>query len=75
MNLKQILLDCFKPLAANYVRKLISKVANKQCEDDPIPTKLLKELIQMSDDILSILTNIINKSLNDGIFPDPVKML
>ena len=46
------------------------KVPSKSYELDPIPTDLLKEVIQ---ELLPILTDLINTSLQQGKFPMELK--
>ena len=54
------------PLASiNEIAKLLHALKNKQCNLDPIPTFLLKEV---SATILPILTTIVNLSLSTGTF-------
>ncbi len=60
----------FKILSQEEVKKLISTSANKHCELDPIPTWLLKECI---DDLLPLITQIINLSLHLGDMPLSLK--
>ena len=43
---------------------------NKSCELDPIPTWLLKTCI---DELLPLITELINKSLSTGTFPEYFK--
>ena len=57
-------MDWFQPLLQEEVEKIINTSPSKSCDLDPIPTTLLKE----------ILTEIINKSLTSGIFPDRLKV-
>ncbi len=60
----------FRLLSQEEVKKLISTSANKHCELDPIPTWLLKECI---DDLLPLITQIINLSLQLGDMPLSLK--
>ncbi len=60
----------FRILSEDEVRKLVTSSANKHCELDPIPTWLLKECI---DDVLPIITQIINLSLQFGNMPKSFK--
>ena len=52
------------------VRRVIMNSPNKSCELDPIPTWLLKTCI---DELLPLITALINKSLSTGTFPDYFK--
>ena len=63
-------LSSFTPVTQEEVRKLISSSPNKSCDLDPCPTSLVKDCIN----ILALpITNIINLSLSEGIFPDCFK--
>ena len=50
--------------------ELLSKSANKSCELDLIPTYLLKEQSNIS---VSTLKNIVNASLEQGVFPQSLR--
>ncbi len=63
--------DTFKLLTSDDVRKLIFKSPCKSCGLDPIPTDLLRKCL---DVLLPIITDIINKSLASGSFPDKFKL-
>ncbi len=52
------------------VKKIVLNSHNKYCELDPIPTNILRECI---DEILLLLTKIINLSLNFGDMPMSLK--
>ncbi len=60
----------FRTLSQEEVRKLISTSASKHCDLDPIPTWLLKECM---DDLLPLITKIINVSLQLGDMPTSLK--
>ncbi len=60
----------FRSLSPEEVRKLIISSASKHCDLDPIPTWLLKECI---DDLLPLITQIINLSLLLGDMPSSLK--
>ena len=64
-------LDCFKLLSTDDVRKLIYRSPCKSCSLDPIPTDLLRKCL---DVLLPIITDIINESLSSGTFPDEFKL-
>ena len=49
------------------MRVLIANSRSTSCCLDPIPTHLLKSC---SESLISVITNIINSSLESGIFPD-----
>ena len=55
----------FRPFNQTEVKKIILSMKTKSCELDALPTKLLKECIE---DILPTITNMVNISLQDGVF-------
>ena len=55
----------FSVLTELEVKKLIMQMKTKSCELDPIPTKILKDHI---DVFLPIMTKIVNVSLTSGVF-------
>ena len=57
--------SAFEPLSASEVTKIIFGMKTKTFEMDPIPTKLLKEIIPS---VIEPITNIVNTSLQQGIF-------
>ena len=56
----------FSRLSSDDVRKLISKSKSKTSILDPLPTKLLKECLEV---LIDPITDIINSSLTEGLFP------
>ena len=50
---------------------MILATPNKSCELDPIPTDLLKHILPC---VLELITDIINLSLDSGMFPDTLEM-
>ena len=56
----------FKSVSEAEVRKIINASPNKQCNLDPCPTALVKCCI---DILITPITAIINKSLQEGSFP------
>ena len=52
------------------VEKLLMRSPAKSCGLDPVPTWLLK---QHAECLVPIITNIVNISLADGVFPDHFK--
>lgn len=60
----------FNLLSEDDARKAISNAPTKSCTLDPVPTWFLKQNIES---FVPIITNIINKSLTTGIFPDSLK--
>ena len=63
-------LKVFEKATASKVRKVIMNSPNKSCEIDSIPTWLLKECI---DELLPLITTLINRSLSTGKFPEHFK--
>jgi hypothetical protein len=63
-------LVAFTPISEEAIRKIILSQANKSCESDPIPTSLLKSCL---DDLLPIVTRIVNLSITSGQFPEIYK--
>ena len=60
----------FQNISEDKVRKLILKMPTKHCTLDPLPTWLAKDCI---DEIIPIITEIINASLKLGIMPNDLK--
>ena len=52
------------------LKKVLSDLNKKECEEDPIPVKLL---LQCIDEVKNILLFIINQSLFEGVFPSDIK--
>ena len=50
---------------------MILATPNKSCKLDPILTNLLKQILPC---VLQLITNIVNLSLDNGMFPDTLKM-
>ncbi len=61
----------FKQLSEEDVRSIIMKCATKSCDLDPITTAILKNCL---DELLPVITTIVNLSLQTGHFPDEWKM-
>ena len=59
-------LDEFKSVSVDDVKKIILATKNKSCSLDKIPMQLLKENI---DCLIKPITNIINVSFSSGVFP------
>ena len=55
-----------EPASEDEVRKIIMKSASKSCDLDPIPTNILKALL---DILIKPITTMINLSLESGTFP------
>ena len=63
-------LNNFTQLSTNQVKKLIMEASTKTCKLDPIPTSTLKKCL---DTLITPITNIVNKSLVSGSFPEKWK--
>ena len=59
------MVSSFTPWSEDEITKIIKNVAPKHYELDPVPTWLLKEILPF---VISPITNIINVSLEHGIF-------
>ena len=57
----------FSPLTTDQVKKIIISSKSKSSRLDPIPTTLLKDCL---DVLITPITNIVNASLENGVFPD-----
>jgi len=60
----------FAPITAEELNGLVSKMSNKFCSLDPIPTFVLKKCVK---ELTPILLHIVNLSLTSGEFPDEMK--
>ena len=60
-----------EPASEDEVRKIIMKSASKSCDLDPIPTNILKALL---DILIKPITTIINLSSESGTFPLSLKL-
>ncbi len=65
-------LPCFTTLGRDDINKLITASKPTTCLLDPVPTKLLKELLLVAEEPL---LNIINSSLSLGHVPKPFKQV
>ncbi len=63
-------LSQFTPVTEKDVQELIRKSPTKSCGLDPLPTWLLKKCC---DELVPIITQIINMSLTEGTFPEDFK--
>ena len=63
-------MDHFRAVDSNTVKTIVMKSAPKSCSLDPIPSDLLQQHI---DDIIDVMTNLINASLRDGVVPPAFK--
>ena len=64
------LLENFKPISEEELIATITELNKKECENDPIPLKLLLKCL---DEVKSILLFIVNDSLATGVFPNSLK--
>ena len=64
------LLDSFKNVTENEMRKMINESNSKHCPLDPIPTSLLKSSL---DALLPIICKIVNTSLQSSTVPEVFK--
>ena len=64
-------MDSFRLLSDEEVSVIVRKSPTKTCEADPIPTTLLKDILP---NIVPLLREIVNKSLQTGTFPDDLKV-
>jgi hypothetical protein len=60
----------FSVVSETDVKELILSVPPKSSEADPIPSKLVVENLNV---LISVITNIFNQSLIDGVFPSEFK--
>ena len=64
-------MDCFEPLSQEEVENITNTSPSKSCDIDPIQTTLLKEILPS---VITILTEIINKLLTSGTFPESLNV-
>ncbi|XP_022784544.1 uncharacterized protein LOC111325079 [Stylophora pistillata] len=57
----------FRRVDMDYLRKLVLKAPTKSCVLDPVPTNIMKDCL---DELLPILSTMINLSLESGASPD-----
>ena len=57
----------FEPISSEGIKKLVLNAPNKTCDNDPIPTKIVKDCI---NELLPTISNMVNLSLSSGHFPD-----
>ena len=66
----KIPINSFMPISIEDMEKFIKRSPSKSCELDPIPTNLLKEVL---DKTAPLITDILNASLTQGTFPQELK--
>ena len=64
-------LKIFEPTTADEVTTIIKGMKTKSCEVDFLPMSLLKKALPY---VINTITNIMNASLEQGVFPDSWKM-
>ena len=69
-NEKACNLSTFNKVSENDVRKVVMASPTKSCTLDPWPTSLVKDHIES---LITPITNMVNLSLKDGVFPDTFK--
>ena len=60
----------FSEMSSSSVSEIIKSMSTKSCSLDPLPMWMFKNCL---DEVLPIVTYIVNKSLKDGQFPDSLK--
>ena len=65
-----VILSEFKLMSESEIATIIKSMSNSSCTLDPIPTWLVKECI---DELLPVITHIVNSSLQTGTFPESLK--
>ena len=61
----------FEPTIADEVTKIIKALKTKSCELDFLPTSVLKKALPY---VIDTITNIMNVSMEQGVFPDSWKI-
>ena len=64
------LMESFGIMSTSEIMEIIKKSPGKGCKSDPIPTDLLKKILPSCIDLIA---EIVNQSLQIGIFPDRLK--
>ena len=64
------IMDSFSVLSDHDVAKIIHRTPSKTCEDDPIPTTTLKNILLS---VLPVLTALVNGFMQTGVFPADLK--
>ena len=49
------------------IKKMLLNAPNRTCDNDPIPSKIVKDCI---NELLPTISNMVNLSLSSGHFPD-----
>ena len=61
----------FAPVTMAELKKIVLTMNSKTCIEDPIPTSIIKENIEM---FLPLLHHFVNLSLTNKIFPEELKL-
>ena len=61
----------WKAVSVEQMATLLKKLSNASCNNDPLPTKLLKDCLQ--EQLIPIICDIVNYSLESGNFPKQYK--
>ena len=69
-NHSSFILNSFNHVTPEEVRSIIIKSPNKSCSLDPLPTRILKQCL---DVLIHPITKIINTSFDTGLFPSSWK--
>ena len=69
-NHSQCSMSSFKPVTNNELLETIKNMSSKHCDLDPVPTKLVMNCLP---ELLPLISHIVNKSLQTGVFPDELK--
>ena len=62
----EVTVKSFKPAYEDKVRKIISASSNASAIYDPFPTRLINDNL---DTLAPVITRVVNKSLEEGLFP------
>ena len=64
-------LDYFNPVTVDELRKIVTKAPPKSCSLDPMPSWMVKSVL---DELIPLMTKITNKSLSSGNVPASMKV-
>ena len=66
----QVTLSEFSQVTSTMIHHVIKALSTKSCPLDPMPTRLLKDHLDL---IVPVVTDIVNESLSTGVFPTCLK--
>ena len=66
-----VMMEEFEPASEEEILKIIKSSSKASCSLDPIPTRMLAD--NFLPELIPIITDIVNASLKEGIFPDDMK--